>query len=129
MSLNLPLQSCVQQYLIALQGYPLVMATETKPAVMLSVMLLTRVDIEKAYKIGLDIAKESSATLQGLWPWNLTNPNRDVEYLSFIADADSINSIIEKIKSSLKLTEDNLLYMITPSTHPKEKPPPSIMTT
>ena len=105
------------------------MATETKPAVMLSIISLVRIDIEKACKSGLEIAKDNKASFQGIWIWSLTNPNRDAQYLSFTADVDSINSIVEKVKSSFNLTDENLLYSATPYTRPKEKLPPSIMTT
>lgn len=96
---------------------------------MLSINLLVRVDIEKTYKVCLEIAKDNNATFQGIFAWSLSNPNRDVEYLSFIADVDSINKIIEKVKSSLSLTEENLLYSAIPSVRPKEKLPPSTMAT
>lgn len=105
------------------KDYALTLTTETKPTVMLGVNLLVHVDIEKAYKIGLEIAKDNNAIFVGIMPWSLPNPNRDVEYLSFIADVDSINKIIEKVKSGLNITEEKLLYSVTPSTRPKEKPP------
>jgi hypothetical protein len=118
----------MQQYLRVPKDYPLVMATETKPVVALFVNLLVRVDIEKAYKIGVEVAEDSNALFQGVLPWAMA-PNRDVEYLSFITDVDSMNKIIEKVKSGLNLTEENLLYTVTPALRPKEKPVPSIMTT
>lgn len=101
--------------------------TETKPVVALYINLLVRVDIEKAYKIGLKIAKDNNALFQGILPSTIAN--RDIENLFFIADTDSMNKIIEKVKSGLNLTEENLLYTVTPSERPKEKLPPSIMTT
>jgi hypothetical protein len=44
-------------------------------------------------------------------------------HASFIADVNSINKIIEKVKSGLNITEENLLYSVAPSTRPKEKTP------
>jgi hypothetical protein len=117
-----------QQNLIPMGDYEWSMSTETKPVVMLSINLLVRVDIEKTYKSCLEIAKDNNAVFQGISVWSLTNPNRDVEYLIFVADVDSINKIIEKIKSSLNLTEENLLYSAIPSVRPKEKPPTSMAT-
>lgn len=106
----------------------MVQTTETKPVVALYINLLVRVDVEKAYKLGLEVAKNNNAIFQGIMPWTIVN--RDIEYLFFIADVDSINKIIEKIKSGLNLTEENLLYTVAPSVRPiEEKPPPSIMTT
>jgi hypothetical protein len=101
--------------------------TETKPAVILSIHLLARVDIEKTYKHCLEIAKENNAVFQGIFVWSLINPNRDVEYLSFVADVDSLNKIIEKIKSSLSLTEENQLCSAAPFAWQKEKAFPSPM--
>ena len=97
------------------------MTIETKPVVALYINLLVRVDIEKAYKLGLEVAKDNNALFQGILPWAIVN--RDIEYLFFIADVDSMNKIIEKIKLGLNLTEENLLYTVTPSVRPKEKPP------
>jgi len=129
MSLNAPLQPYVQQYLIVPQDYPLVMATETKPVVTLSITLLVHVDIEKAYKNCLEIAKDNNVMFQGIYLWSLNNPNRDVEYLSFmVVDIDLINKIIEKVKSSLNLAEENLLYTAIPSVRLKEKSPISMAT-
>jgi hypothetical protein len=106
------------------------MSTETKPTVMLSIFLLIRVDMEKAYKLGLEIAKDMNATFQGIFVWSLSNPNRDVQYLSIIADVDLINKIIDKVKLSLNLSEENVLYSIGPAPMPpKEKPPPKAMAT
>ena len=122
------MQLSPQQNLIPIGDYQLSMSTETKPVVMLSINLLVRVDIEKTYKSCLEIAKDNNAIFQGISTWSLTNPNRDVEYLTFVADVDSINKIIEKIKSSLNLTEENLLYSVIPSVRPKEKPPTSMVT-
>lgn len=99
------------------------MASETRPGVSILILALIRFDVEKAYKIGLEIAKTNDATFQGIFVWSLTNPNRDTEYLSFVADADSINSIIEKVKSGLNLADNNILRMVTPTSRPKEKPP------
>ena len=123
-------QISMQQDLIIqhYKDYLLALETTSKPTVSLIINLLVRVDIEKAYKIGLEIAKDSNTLFLGIFPWSFSNPNRDVEYLSFIADVDSINGIIEKIKSHLNITEENLLYTISPSVRPKEKPPPSTMT-
>jgi len=118
-------ESRCNKILIIARGkdYGLTLTTETKPTIMLLVNLLVHVDIEKTYKIGLEIAKDNNAIFQGIMPWSFPNPNRDVQYLSFIADVDSINKIIEKVKSGLKITEENLLYSVTPSIRPKEKPP------
>lgn len=118
-----------QQNFILIGDYQLSMTTETKPAVILSINLLVRVDIEKTYKGCLEIAKDNNAAFQGIFTWSLNNPNRDVESLSFTADVDSINKIIEKVKSSLSLTEENLLYSAIPSVRQKEKLPPSTMAT
>lgn len=103
--------------------------TETKPAVILSIILLVHINIEKAHKTCLEIAKDNNVMFQGIFPWSLEHPNRDLEYLSFIVDVDSISKISEKVKSSLNLTEENLRYSTIPSVRPTEKPAPSIMTT
>lgn len=129
MSQNLPLQPCVQENLIAPEDHSLVMAAETKPVTSISIIILVRLDIEKAYQVGLEIAKENNAVFQGMWPWSLQNPNRDALQIGFIADVTSINKIIEKVKSQLNLTNENLLYSAIPSVRPAEKRLPSIMTT
>ncbi len=115
-----PTQSPPQNF-IAQYNYQLTMGTETKPDVALNINLLVRVDIEKAYKLGLEIAKENNAIFNGIYIWTLTNPNRDAQYLLFTTDVDSINKIIEKVKSSLNLTEENLLYSLIPTVRQKEK--------
>lgn len=105
------------------------METKTKPTVGLSILSIVPLDIEKTYNVGLEIAREGKATFQGIFIWGLSNPNRDVQYLYFIAEKDSINSIIEKVKSSLGLAQGNILFVVAPILQPSEKPAPAIMTT
>jgi hypothetical protein len=103
--------------------------SETKPIVTLSLYLLARVDYEKAYKLGLEIGKDKNIIYQGIFAVSLANPYRDVEYLAFIAYADAINGIVEKVKLGLNLDRENLQLSATPYDAPKEKLPPSDMST
>lgn len=84
------------------------MPAEGKPFVSLMINFLTRIDIEQTYKLGLDIETEYNAKLIGFFPW--TYSNREAQYLSFICETDTMNKIIEKIKLSLKVADDNLHF-------------------
>jgi hypothetical protein len=101
------------------------MTTETKPAVALSIFFINRQDIVKLYNVALEASKENKVVFQGIFPWNLANPNRDVEYASFVVEPESLQKIIDKIKLALNLAEESLLYTVAPSTLPKEKPIPT----
>jgi len=103
----------------------LTMSAETKPAVALNIFFLNRLDIVKLYTVALETSKENKAVLQGIFPWNLPNPNRDVEYVAYIVEVENIQKIIDKFKSNFNLTEENLLYTVTPSVLPKEKQAPT----
>jgi len=103
------------------------MSTETGTTVSLNINLLVRVDVEKAYLLGVEIAKETNALFLGIFPWNIAN--KDVEYFSFITEIEVANKIINKLKSNLKLLDENLSYTITPAVRPVQKPPPNAMAT
>jgi hypothetical protein len=103
------------------------MNTETKPAVVLSINFLVRVDVEKTYKSCLEIVKDNNVVFQGIFAGIFANPSRNIEYLSFVVDVDAINRTIEKIKSDLSLTEEDLLCSAIPHVRQKEKLPPSGM--
>ena len=105
------------------------MPTNKPKTVQLSIISLTNLDIGKAYNSGMEIAKETDSSFQGIFIWGLTNPNRDVQYLFFYTYPETINTLIEKIKTALKLEDKNLLISASPSPEQIEKPAPSIMTT
>jgi hypothetical protein len=104
------------------------MSSEAKPVVLLAILSLVPLDLQNTYKTCLEIAKNNDAIFQGIWPGSLVNPNRDFEQIGFIVDADSINNIIENVKAGLKLTNERILYTITPSIRPKVMPPSSMAT-
>ena len=103
------------------------MSSDSKPTVALYINLFVRVDLEKAYILGLEIAKETNSIFQGIIPWNIAN--REIEYFSFITELDMVNKIIHILKSNLNLTDENMSYTVTPAVRPAQKPPPTIMTT
>jgi hypothetical protein len=45
----------------------------------------------------------------------------DVEYTSLIVELELMQKVIDEIKSTFNLTEESLLYTVTPSVLPKEK--------
>ena len=103
------------------------MTTENKPLATLNIVLMSDTDIQKAYKLGIQVAKDSGVIFLGMNIFTL--PNRQAEHLSFLTDVDKLNSIIEKVKEGLGIEPNNLRYEIRPFSLPKEKPPPQSMAT
>ncbi len=125
---NFPLQPTTQENFKVTSEYLHTMATTNKPTVTLNMILLVDVDMEKAYNLGLEISKTANNTIfQGINVFSFPN-NRDVHHFSFLTDADMINNIIKKVKSSLNLNDQNIRYQITPTIRPSYKPP-EIMST
>lgn len=116
-----------QQDFKVIDSYLQSMTTENKPLATLNIVLMSDTDIQKAYKLGIQVAKDSGVIFLGMNIFTL--PNRQAEHLSFLTDVDKLNSIIEKVKEGLGIEPDNLRYEIRPFSLPKEKPPPQSMAT
>lgn len=105
------------------------LSNKQKHTVQLSIISLTNLDIGKAYQTSLEIAKQTDSAFQGIFIWGLVNPNRDAQYLFFYTSPETMNTIIENVKTNLGLTSKNVLFSVAPIAEPSEKPAPSIMTT
>jgi hypothetical protein len=99
----------------------------SKIAATVNVFILTKIDMEKSWKLGLELAKEFKGILNGIYVFNLANPNRDAQYFSFVVGVDSINQLIEKLKNGLKLADENILSSVVPGFLPEEKAQPKDM--
>jgi hypothetical protein len=104
-----------------------IVSTETKPVVILNIFLLVHVNAEQIYTTGLDITKDNKTIFYGVYIAVIPNTTHELEYLNFLTDVDMINSVIERVKSTLALTDDKILFTIAPTTRPKEKAMPKDM--
>jgi hypothetical protein len=103
-------------------------ATNSNLDVILNVVILNPdIDYENAFKVGLEVAKETNATFQGIGVYGLAN-NREAQNFNFLTKLNKVNLIVEKVRTDMGLTVTDLRVQIIPVHRVRDKPPSAMST-
>ena len=116
-----PTQDFRQAWLVSLT-----MSEAKKPPVFLNLVILPDIDLQNAYGVAMEYAKEKSITFNGIYPWNLgTSPPSFAQSISFVVDMSEINEVFAEMLKRLRVPKAMTKLAVNPAPQAvPEKPMP-----